>query len=291
MRAMNKGLLKTLTLSLGGLWLLDGILQLQPAMFAGTFVNAVLAPTLVGQPRVIAGILGFGIHLWSMNMFWSNMAAAAVQLAIGALLLSPLWRSSQGAIRFGLWLSIAWAAIVWTFGEGFGMLATGSASFYTGAPGAALLYLILALFLLDAMNERTDAPLSKLPVTAGIIFLAGAALNLVPMFWTPGMLAKLAMTPAIAGPLGALGAQGTLLGNFIAVDILIFLGIFLLLVPNRPAAWIVLAFLFIVWWISQGFGGIATFPNGTATDLNSAPLLVLFILPIFFTQRSPQPRS
>jgi hypothetical protein len=40
-------------------------------------------------------------------------------------------------------------------------------------------------------------------------------------------------------------------------------------------------FLFVVWWVSQDFGGIFTFPKGMATDPNSAPLLVLFLIPLF----------
>jgi len=263
---MSTKLWRTLTIALGGFWLLDGVLQFQPAMFTNMFVSMVLAPNLVGQPGIIASIISFGIRIWSTNLFWFNFVAALIQVVIGALLILPLWtRARDGAVRFGLWLSVFWALVIWIFGEGFGNLFTGSASFYTGAPGSALLYAIIALFILDAMNENNDAPLQKLPGTVGVLFLVGAVLNLAPMFWQSGIMSNLA-----------------------AVAILACLGIFLILTPNRPVAWVIIVFLVVVWWLGQSFGGLGTFPGGTATDPNSAPFLVLFLLPIFFM---PTPQS
>jgi len=101
------------------------------------------------------------------------------------------------------------------------------------------------------------------------------------------MLSMLAMTPSVSGVLGTFGSQGTIIGNLIAIDMLICLGIFLILVPNRSVAWITILFLIAVWWIGQSFGGLQTFPGGTATDPNSAPILILFLLPIFFNRKSP----
>jgi len=281
MPAKHPALARALILSLGGLWFIDGILQLQPAMFTAAFVEQVLMPTLSSQPHWAMTIINFGIGIASSSPFWFNVAAAGIQLLIGILLVVPAIKRTQPTHvqRFALWLSIAWALAIWIFGEGFGMLATGSATFYTGAPGSALLYAILALFLLDKTNDK----LEKLPVVAGIIFLAGAALNLTPMFWQPTMLSMLAMVPAVSNWLGtaSLGsAQGTMLGNFFAIDALAALGIFLILMPrSRTIARIAFAFLIAIWWIGQNFGSILTFPGGTATDPNSAVVLMLFLLP------------
>jgi hypothetical protein len=276
-------LTRIIALFLGGFWLLDGILQLQPAMFTAAFVNNVLAPNLEGEPRVITAIVAFGIRVWRMNPLWSNTAAALIQLTIAALIMIPLLFSIDGALtrayRVGLWLSVAWALIIWIFGEGFGILATGSATFYAGAPGAALLYLILALFLLH--GEKDPLRMGKLPAVAGIIFIMGAALNLTPMFWEPTMLSMLSGIPAISGWLGTFGAQGTMIGNLLAVDALAAFGLLLIFLPNRPVAWATLAFLAAVWWLGQNFGGIQTFPFGTTTDPNAAPLLMLFLIPAF----------
>ena len=272
---MEQRLRHILIICLGGFWVLDGILQFQPAMFTSAFVNNVLSPNLQGQPAIITGIIAFGIHLWSFHMVWSNLAAASMQLLIGALLVLP-WKDNVK--RFGLLLSIAWALIIWIFGEGLGNLMTGNASFYTGAPGAALLYLILAIFLIYSQK----LPLQKLPLTVGVLFLMSATLNFAPMFWQPTMLSMIATVPAVSGWLGTFSNQGTIIGNLLATGILMCLGIFLFLAPNRPIAWVTTGFLLVVWWIGQNFGGILTFPNGTGTDPNSALLFTLFLLPIFF---------
>lgn len=271
----DRNMTRVLTACLGGVWLLDGILQFQPAMFTSAFVSNVLAPNLQGQPAALAAVVAFGIRMFSINLFWSNLAAALIQTLIGVLLLFPFRASVQ---RFGLWLSVVWALIVWIFGEGFGVLFTGNATFYTGAPGAALLYLILALCLLYPWHKR-------LPLIAGIVFLFGAALNLLPMFWEPTMLSMLASVPSASNALGAIGPQGTVIGNLVAVDLLAAFGILLVFIPTRPVAWTALAFLLVVWGVGQAFGGLQTFPFGTATDPNAAPLLALFLLPIFLAPR------
>ncbi len=263
---------RTLIVCLGGFWLLDGILQLQPAMFTSAFVSTVLAPNLQNQPSIIESVVAFGIRLFSTNIFWWNLASALLQILIGIILIFPFQEKLQ---RFGLWLSVAWAFILWIFGEGLGNIFTGSSTFYTGAPGSALLYLILALCIIYSSHKR-------LPLIAGLIFTFGAVLNLMPMFWQPTMLSMLAMTPSVSTALGAFGSQGTMIGNLIAVDVLMLLGFFLIFIANRSVAWIAIVFLLVVWWIGQSFGSIQTFPFGTATDPNSAPLLILFLLPIFF---------
>ena len=278
MNIKKAGLLRRiLTIGLGVFWLIDGILQLQPAMFTNAFIATVLAPSAQGQPGVISAMVTFGIRLFSANIFWSNFTSAFLQLLIGALLVFPF---SDAIQRFALWLSVGWALIIWIFGEGLGGMFTGSATFYTGAPGSVLFYLILALALLYSFER-------KLPLIAGIAFLLGALLNLTPMFWQSGMLSMLSMMPSIAGPLGALGPQWTMVGNLIAVDVLACLGIFLILVPNRWMAWMAIVFLVVVWIFGQGFGGLQTFPTGTTTDPNSAPLLILFLIPIFFIEKRP----
>ena len=264
---------RTLTVCLGGFWLLDGILQLQPAMFTSALVSTVLAPNLQNQPSIIESIVAFGIRLFSTNIFWWNLVSALLQLLIGIILIFPF---SEKVQRFSLWLSVAWAFIIWIFGEGFGNIFTGSATFYTGAPGSALLYLILALCLLYSWHK-------KLPLMAGVVFLLGAVLNLMPMFWQPTMLSMLSMTPSVSGALGTFGSQGTMYGNILAVDILIILGFFLVFIPNRTVAWVTISFLIVVWAIGQNFGGLQTFWIGTTTDPNSAPLLILFLLPLLTT--------
>ncbi|MEO7020977.1 MAG: hypothetical protein ABI234_12555, partial [Ktedonobacteraceae bacterium] len=58
---------------LGALWLIDGILQLQPQMFTGNMVNGIMKPMLQGQPGVVESSLQFivsqtTLHLTAVNL-------------------------------------------------------------------------------------------------------------------------------------------------------------------------------------------------------------------------------
>jgi hypothetical protein len=270
-----------LTALLGALWLIDGILQLQPKMFGQDFVNGVLAPLKAGEPSFMVHVVNFGIRAWNVNTDVANAASAAIQLAIGLLLLLPVaprWR------RAALWGSVAWAAGVWVFGEAAGGLLTGSASFYTGAPGSVLLYGILALALL--YPDRI--PLARLPQLAAAVFLFGAALNALPYFWRDGNSAAAMYSFAQGDPNGWVAWPANQLAriptsgvgdNLVAIGLLLLFGVLLLVRPSRLLGWLTIAFLVLVWWISQDFGGILTFPNGTATDPNTAVLLMILVLP------------
>lgn len=280
---------KLLTFLLGVLWFTDGILQLQPQMFTSAFIENILKPNLQNQPSTISNWISFGIHIFTLHMRIENTLFALIQLAIGLLLLlqvSEKWK------RFALWISIPWAFVIWVFGEGLGNLFTGSASFYTGAPGSILLYLTLAIFLLFPKKLS----LSYLPRAAGLSFFLGGLLQEFPMFWTKGMQSMLYqmsqsdMNGIIASPAKLISRirVSTTIGNFVAIAILVILGILLLVKPMKVLGWITIIFLFFVWWISQDFGGILTFPFGTATDPNSAPLFMLFLLPLLLPLKSDQ---
>lgn len=257
---------RILSASLGGMWLLDGILQLQPAMFTNSFAANVLAPAMAGQPPFVADTVGLGAQIFNLNPSLLNLAAALVQLLIGIILMSPIFTKyfsiRREWYRFGLWLAAAWALVVWIFGEGFGGLATGAATFYTGAPGAALLYLVLAIYLFYATHDVKTLPPERLPQAVGVLFVFCGALNMMPAFWEPSMLV-----------------------NIIAIDLLVGLGLLLVFIPNRAVAWTTIGFLAVVWVIGQNFGGIQTFPFGTATDPNAAPLYALFLLPVLIGPR------
>lgn len=272
---------RLLTALLGLIWLMDGALQLQSALFGQAFIDQVIAPAKAGQPAFMVRLIDAGIRVISVNLTVANAAAAGIQLALGALLLAPV---SQRTRRFALSASIAWAVVVWVFGEGAGGLLTGSASFFTGAPGAALLYLIVAAFLL-APRARAEV---WLPRVAGIVLLLGAGLNALPAFWGADGQAALwgasasDSRAAVAYPGKKLAEAGfsPVATNLVVIAALLILGTLLLARPSRTVAVIALIALAFVWWISQDFGGILDFPHGVATDPNAAPLLALMILPI-----------
>lgn len=269
---------------LGAIWILDGLLQFQPRMFGMDFVNQVLAPNLAGQPSFLHAIISFGISVWMVNPVLANTFAGLIQITIGVLLWFP---GSTKEFKIGLYLSIVWTVIVWLFGEGAGLLFVGIASFYIGAPGAVLFYGLLAILFLVPKKISTH----QFPKVGGVILILGAALQLQPSFWTASgvqgsimgatmeSVRALSVVPSyIAGILSVY----PIASNVILVAVPLVLGLLLIFKPNRVTGIAALAFLFLVWWWGQDFGGLSTIITGTCTDPNSAPLVALFVLPLFF---------
>jgi len=134
----SAGLRRGLQIGLGAAWLADGALQLQPIMFTRGFVTQILMPATMGSPAGVTGpALAFGRLVLHDPAGW-DAAFAATQLLLGAGL---LWRRS---VRAALAASIGWALAVWWFGESLGGVLSGMASPVTGAPGAVILYALLA---------------------------------------------------------------------------------------------------------------------------------------------------
>lgn len=229
---------------LGVLWIIDGLLQLQPQMFGQNFISNVLAPNLGGQPALLHSFVSLGIAVFSVNIPVANAIAALLQIAIGIFLFFP---ESEVRFTFGLYASIVWGLIVWVFGEGMGGLLNGSATLYNGAPGSALIYVILSVILLVPIFRR---------------------LRIEPFSWVAGLCLVL---------LSFLQLHPVLLFVLPLV-----LGILLMIKPNRGIGIAALIFLFFVWWFGQDFGGLGTLLVGTATDPNTAPVLMLAVGAIFF---------
>jgi hypothetical protein len=273
---------RVLAVSLGFFWIFDGLLQFQPQMFGQYFISDVLAPNLSDQPAWMQQIINAGIHLWSVNPPVADVAAALLQVGIGVLLLFPL---AGRAFKIGAWVSIVWGIVVWFCGEGAGLFLTGVASLYTGAPGAVLLYVLIAALLL--FYKKVD--LGWLPKIAGWIFIGAAALQVQPVFFTLDGAQGAAMA-AMMETVGVLKTFPVYLSNIIGINpvaaniILILIplaiGAALLLKPNRATGMVALVFLFLVWWVGQDFGMLSTVPWGTATDPQAAPLLGLFLVPL-----------
>jgi len=280
---------------LGVFWIIDGLLQFQPAMFGQDFVTDVLVPSLSAQPHWMYAIVSFGIYLWDLNPFYNDLGVALLQVAIGLLLFFPI---TDKRFKFAAWVSVVWGIVVWLCGEGAGQLLTGVASFYTGAPGGVLLYVILAVLLLIP-----DLKARRFVQVAGWIFILGAALQLQGAFWTLDGVQGAAMA-AMMEPVHILNAFPTyvstmlglnpVLSNWLLVFVPLAIGLALLLKPSRATGIVALIFLFLVWWVGQDFGGLSTVPTAVATDPGTAPLLALFLLPLFFGARakhaSEQPR-
>ena len=277
---------KRLRQLLGILWLIDGLLQLQPQMFTMNMVNGVMVPTVQNQPAPIAASLQWIIAVTTHNLVLVNLFIAAVQIVIGILLISGLW------VRGTILVSIVWALIVWYGGEGMSMLLTGQASILTGAPGAVLLYPLLGLLVYP---RKEDPQQGLLPRAAFRWFFAGfwffsALLQLQPYWWQQGQVSQ-----ALGGMVGQGGLNGILvdpllqlvanvtahsevLFNILLIVICLALGFVLVFVKEKQLRPVLIASIIVsvvIWWAAEGFGMIFT---GMATDFNSGLLLVVMAL-------------
>jgi hypothetical protein len=276
---------RLLQLILAGIWLLDGVLQYQSFMFTRGF-GEMLGSAARGNPAIVAAPITWSAHLIGQHAVVMNAIFATVQLLLG---LGIAWRPT---VRLALGASIAWALAVWWLGEGLGMVLTGSASPVDGAPGAVIIYALLAVLLWPAHRDRPAS------------YVAGRSVGTAPaaVLWLVlwGALAFLAVEPAARAPRGLSGvisgmtsgepgwlaaADGQLaawLSNHGAAAS-VALAIVLIAVAAgvclpAPAARASVALAIAVaaaLWVAQGLGGILT---GAGTDPDSGPLLALLAL-------------
>lgn len=279
---------RTLQLVLGAFWMLDAVLQFQSFMYSKSFTD-MIAGTANGNPGVIAGPITWNANLVQHHLVLTNTVFAAIQLLIG-IGIGIAW---QPALRAALAASIAWSLGVWWFAEGLGMLFTGGASPVNGAPGAVLIYAILAVLLWPADREPGA------PLVAGRVTGTTAAKALWVVVW--GGMAYLALQPANTtgqglhdmimsmadgqpGWLASLDKHvaGLVAHNGLAASVVlavalavVALGVFL--PPAYAKATIVLACVIsaFIWVVGEALGGVLT---GGGTDPNSGPLLAFLAI-------------
>jgi hypothetical protein len=283
---------RDLQVALGIVWLLAAALQFQPFMFGRGFALEVLKPTAAGNPSLVARPV-----LWSAGLvlahpvFW-NTLFALTQLLLG---LGLFWRRSVKAALAG---TVAWSLIVWWLGEGMGGVLTGSPMPLMGAPGAVILYALLAL-LLWPKEGKSGGSLAETsiinrvaPVAWVLLWGSEAYFALLPANDSPsalhGMLAGMAggepqpiasLDRWLAGFAAGHGAVGPLIGALFA------LCAFAVLLPTRLAKPLygLAMVLAAATWLGQDFGGILT---GQGTDPNSG--LLLFLLAVAYWPILPQ---
>lgn len=277
--------------TLGFLWVVDAALQTQPRMFTKEFVEGVIQPNLINQPPLLSSIINFGISLFNFSPFFANTGAFLIQFIIGIMIYFP---TKKLIFRAGLILSIMWGLGIWIFGEGLGNLLTGAASFYTGAPGSVLIYIIVAILLLIP----SFISVRRFALVAGLVFLIGGLLQFQPTFFSADGIKSLFILTS-SDPIGWVSYPATLLSNtlssyptasniFLALLPLI-LGIILIFKPSKTVAIVSIIFLIAVWWINQDLGGVLTFYSGISTDPNSAPITILLLIPILIGKRIKVP--
>jgi hypothetical protein len=277
---------RALQLGLACIWLLDGVLQYQPAMYAKSF-GQMLAGTASGDPSVIARPITWEASLLNHHLAALNTLFATIQLLIG------LGIAIRPTARLALAASIAWSVAVWWFGEGLGGVLSGGASPLNGAPGAVIIYALLAVLLWPADRAMT----APFPAARAVGAHVARALWLV--LWLS--LAYFAVTPASRAP-GAVsgmisgmtdgephwlsglmnGAASLVTGADLATSIVlavalvvIALGVYLPAPVAKVTLLLAVVVSLLIWVLAEAFGGILA---GGATDPNSGLLLVLLAL-------------
>jgi hypothetical protein len=192
---------RALQVTLGLLWLLDAALQYQPYMFSKAFAGDVILSTAPGNPGFVAGPVTWAAGVMVHHIAVYNALFATIQLLLG---LGLLWRP---AVKAALAASAVWAAGVWWLAEGLGGVLTGSANPVTGAPGAAVLYVLLAALLWPPAESASEASApggsAASAATSGRLGVAAPRI-LWAILW--GSLAYTALQPASRAPGGLAAA-------------------------------------------------------------------------------------
>jgi cytochrome oxidase Cu insertion factor (SCO1/SenC/PrrC family) len=286
---------RLLRIGFGALWVLDGILQAQPAMPAG-LPSQVIAPAAAGSPGWLLHVINWAGTGWSFHPIQAAASVVWIQLGVGVWLIAAArgrWSRLAGLV------SVGWGLIVWIFGEAAGGMLAPGATFLNGAPGAALIY--AAAGALIALPERywRDARLGRITLQAsGGFLVAFALLQAWPGngFWRgrvhgqlgpiASMVQSMAATkqPAMlaraVSDFGSLAAAHGFAVNLVAVLVLAGAGAALLTGrPSfvRPAVVLAIAFFLVDWVLVQDLG----FLGGLGTDPNSMIPLSLLVLAAF----------
>jgi len=289
---------RVLQIILGLFWLLDAGLQFQPYMFGSGFTTTYLLNNAQNQPDVIRWIItNVGNFVGPHVAAW-NTLFALIQVGIG---LGLLFRRT---VKPALAVSFFWAFGVWFFGEGLGLMFTGSASALTGAPGSVFLYGLIGLmawprsapteegeetepsvgFSSSAAGQGIGGAVTPLLVWCGYWSLAAI------LFLLPDNRTSTSVSSAITGmSSGEPSAYSHFLNSFgnhfgsggVWTTWLLAIGSLVIgfgpIVFRRPTPFLAAGGLLATFfWVSgQGLGGIFT---GSGTDPNSGPLVVLLAL-------------
>jgi hypothetical protein len=273
-------------LGLAGIWLLDAVLQYQSFMYSRGF-GPMLAATAAGNPHLIAGPISWDAALVGHHTVLLNTTFATIQLVIAVGI------ACRRTVKVALAGSVLWALGVWWFGEGLGGILTGGASPLNGAPGAAVIYALIAVLLWPADRDPAApfvagravgtrvARLIWVVFWAAMIYFTVQSSNLTatgPSAMISGMASGEPTWLAWIGnnAAGLIGHQGVALSIVLAIIFaVIAISVFLPAPAARAAIVGAIVAAAAIWVVAEALGGILT---GGGTDPNSGPLLALFAL-------------
>ena len=126
-------------IAFGVIWLIDGVLEWQPADFHN-FLQLITAMSQ-GQPAPLAAVISAGQVVAAVNPILANALLAALETAIGLSLITNVLS------RWALRISLVLAFMIWVFGQGLGMVFMPGATDIQSGP----LYVLVSLMLLKTL--------------------------------------------------------------------------------------------------------------------------------------------
>lgn len=126
-------------IAFGIVWLIDGLLEWQPADFHN-FLQLITAMGQ-GQPAPLGVLINAGRDVVAINPVLANALLAGLETAIGLSLMTNVLS------RWALRISVVLAAGIWVFGQGLGMVFMAGATDIQSGP----LYVLVSLMLLKVM--------------------------------------------------------------------------------------------------------------------------------------------
>jgi hypothetical protein len=292
---------RLLQLVLASIWLLDGIFQLQSFFFTKSFGLQMISGMSSGNPSVVARPISWSGTIIGHHAVSTDVVFALVQCGLGFAI---AWRPT---VKVGLGASIVWALGVWWIGEALGGVLNDTANPVNGAPGAVIIYALLAVLLWP--SDRGD---EEAPFIAARAVGERTAKGLWLVLW--GSLAYFAVlganrssqglhdllnseAPGEPGWVAWIDRHSANLVDHRGLAVTVVLSILLVVVavgiylPRLFAnGTIVLAVVIstVIWVVGENFGAI--FTNG-ATDVNSGPLLILLAVAYWRWSAIPTLRS
>ncbi len=291
LRAKCRVTTRGIQITLGLIWLLDGLLQFQSFMYTHGIVTEVFGPAAEKQWSIVGGPMKTFDSFYGRDLTLWNTLAAEIQVAIGLGLIL-----SRKYVKPALLASFGWALIVWWFGEGFGGLtSTPLPSPLMGAPGGVILYAIIGLLVWPTNKEKGTSPadMGLLGDRGGLYAWSGLWLLSAGLWLVNVNKAKEATHEMIKGMAAVsphwLATFQNSVGNHtqghgatIAV-LLAIVSVAVGLAVWTPLRWPALAAGIVIslayWVLGQDLGG--PFWAKGATDVNAGPLFVLLAVALF----------
>jgi hypothetical protein len=252
-------------------------------MFTKAF-SQMLAESAGGNPSAIARPVTWDATLVGHHLVLLNTVFATIQLLLG------LGIAFRPTVRLALAASVAWSLGVWWFGEGLGGVLNGGASPVNGAPGAVILYALLAVLLWPADRAAAAPFVAARAVGARVARALWLVLWLSQAYFalTPANRAPQALNGMIAGMesgepgwlagidrgAAALVARQGLAASIVLAVALVLIAAAVYLAERAARAGLVLAIVVaaVIWVAGQDLGMILA---GGATDPNTGPLLIV----------------